>query len=1013
MSEASLISHIRGWRGPDAASLDEYVEKSGNEAFSRLCDAARSSPEHFDGDVLAWLEARADRAPWAVVCCCVHIAKKDPQRRLEMNRTARRVIARLNGQGLGSAGYHLHECHLAMDDEWLAAARAWFDADPEGAWGILEAAAMYEPEFVLPAHVDWFEARRATMPRDYAVVMLSLARHWPDRREDYVARVLRALPEAPGPMIEGMSLAGRDEPEVLTPAVVAAVLAHFDANREKAWEYFDGAVRAVPALFDDALLDALDRRAAADAGSLFSILRRAMEAFPDRASALMDRYVALLRRHPAKGIDAVRYAFQGDEIRLVRADLVQALCAEFAANAYPAYDFLHRCADDRPELVGVPEVEAAIANIPHATNYAFGFFNHLLKQRPEFTRECTLAVFECLAQEPAFRAHVRADEMNAIVAIAEATHVRTGLENALREPPRVGSRLARALMAIMFRQKLRARRAVLLEALRDAATVVLWRKVPPAEPGGKEESEKFSPVWDFLRFIIENSGDDAISTAAGEKFLEGAYQLGYLTRTSAEYDAFLRKLDVARPPPHPFPPHASFLEGDPELANLYRLVVELSRRLDIQPRFSPLDRFASRLQDAEIELRAIDEALGTAEPSRREKLLERQRALNRQVAAWLNPAYAKAFSDAAAEAKLPEAARDLLRREKKDLAKHLRDSLRAEAIRIAVAAVERTKMELYQNRLKDLFGEDVPIARVEPKILPSFLWFQAIGAMPNNRKYLKRLIEDRIHGRPHDWMRTEPAALEWAERVRKGQPGVRLEHWRAPFSQDIQYRPQDALAEKKRRIKADLSQARQLLEKAGAEGIASESYEVLAAKLVELQSGRTGRDEPEEGEEGAPAPPAARAAKPADTELLREIEMNLERVRFAEQTPDSDYEGRLTLSVETDPFEVLFMGEYGFASCLSLRGSNAWSAVSNAIDVDKAIVWAKEPGGNVVGRRLLALTPAGILTYRTYTNRHGLGLDQAFSDFVEAYAAHVGAKLAHGGHPGPLLSDRWYDDGAM
>jgi hypothetical protein len=103
------------------------------------------------------------------------------------------------------------------------------------------------------------------------------------------------------------------------------------------------------------------------------------------------------------------------------------------------------------------------------------------------------------------------------------------------------------------------------------------------------------------------------------------------------------------------------------------------------------------------------------------------------------------------------------------------------------------------------------------------------------------------------------------------------------------------------------------------------------------------------------------------------------------------------LTVEHDPFEILFMGEYGFASCLSLRGSNAWSAVSNAVDVDKTIVWAREPAGNVVARRLLALMPEGIVQFHTYTNRH-----------------HVGVPVAKGEHhPGPLLSDKWYDDGAL
>jgi hypothetical protein len=155
------------------------------------------------------------------------------------------------------------------------------------------------------------------------------------------------------------------------------------------------------------------------------------------------------------------------------------------------------------------------------------------------------------------------------------------------------------------------------------------------------------------------------------------------------------------------------------------------------------------------------------------------------------------------------------------------------------------------------------------------------------------------------------------------------------------------------------------------------------------------------------------AAPRADPALLAEVAMNLERVRIAGQTPDSDFAGRLTLSVESDPFGMLFMGEYGFASCLSLRGINAWSAVSNAIDIDKAIVWASEPDGNVVGRRLLALVPAGVLTFRTCTNRHGLALDDLFDRFVQEHAAHCGVPLAHGATSGPLLSDRWYDDGSL
>jgi hypothetical protein len=505
-------------------------------------------------------------------------------------------------------------------------------------------------------------------------------------------------------------------------------------------------------------------------------------------------------------------------------------------------------------------------------------------------------------------------------------------------------------------------------------------------------------------FIIDNAGENAVSTAAAERFLEGAFQLHYLCQTGAEHGEFLRKLDTGYPPAHPFPPGAEFLQEDAGLAHLYRLVVELGQRFGTEPRLVPLKEFAGRAAAAERELQSVEGKKEKSDGSRRRRLGERHHALRARIAFWKDPQYLRAFSDPAAEQALSEEGRVLLRREKKDLIKQMRDALRAEAIQIAVAAVERSRLDLYRKRLKDALGRDVDLSEVEPRILPAFLWFPAIASMRNNTKYLRRLIEDRLERRPHDWLRTEPPVLEWAEQVRKGQPEAVLENWRATFEREFNYRPKDALAEKRRRIKADLAQARVLLEKAGAKGIGSDAYDELAEKLAELRKPPPSKSDEEGKKERPPL---------IDPALLEEVSMNLERVRLAEQTPDSDFEGRILLTVETDPFEILFMGEYGFASCLSLRGSNAWSAVSNAVDIDKAIVWAKEPGGNVVGRRLLALTPEGVVTFRTYTNRHGLALDRAFDEFVQAYAAHCGVKIARGGHPKPLLSDRWYDDGAL
>lgn len=993
MGHESLISRMRSHRGPEVASLDEYFAQSGVDVFHRMADVARSNPNLIDDAAVDWAMTRAAEGPGSVFSMLLNLAAKAEPRRAALMARARSLLEAHPQPVLHSAGYWFHEFHYLLDEGWLAAADRLFDRDPEGGWGVFEAAAMYERELITPALIEAFEARRAAMPLDYFVSMVSLARH----RPELLGRVLRAFSDHPPQAVEGVSFAAKSEAPLQTPEIVAAMLRHFEAATEKAWEFFDGAVRTRPEIFDDALLEALTAKTAAGPGRLFDILRHLMDAAPDRATGLMDRYVALVHRHPEKGVHSARYAFQGDDLRRVRPDLVKAVCSGFAQGPYYAYEFLWDCAKDRPELVGPPEVEAALKNIEHATNRAFGFFNALLKLRPEFTRECTLALFEALAREPVNRAFVRDEEIQELIAISEAAYFKTGLEIALREPPRVGSRRARALMAIMFRQKLRARRHVLFEALRYAARIVLWRKEP---------SEKFSPVWDFVMFIIDSSGDDAVSTAAAERFLEGAFQLHYLCTTAAEHEQFLRHLDIGHPPAHPFPPGTEFLEADADLVHLYRLVRELGRRFGAEPRILPLAEFAGRKAAAESELRVLREQSAAAEAARRRKLEERRRSLERQVACWNDPAYGRAFGSPDEERKLSDDARALLKREKKDLAKQLRDALRAEAIRIAVAAVERSRLELYRNRLKEALGREVDLAEVEPKILPAFLWFQAISGLPGNTKYLRRLIEDRIARRPHDWLRTEPEVLRWAEAVRKGQPEVVLERWRAPYSKEFQYRPKDALAEKWRRIKADLAQARVLLEKAGAKGLGSESYDDLAAKLAELKAPPPA-EEPEEGQEKKPSPPAA------DPSVLAEIEMNLERVRLSEKTPDSDFEGRILLTVETDPFEILFMGEYGFASCLSLRGSNAWSAVSNAIDIDKAIIWAKEPGGNVVGRRLLALTADGILVFRTYTNRHGLALDRVFDEFVEAYAAHCGTRVTHGGRAGALLSDRWYDDGAM
>jgi hypothetical protein len=968
-TDLRLVTTLRQGRGPEAGSLPEYFEKAGHEAWNALRGLARRSAESVSDETIDTASLHRHLCPGAYFALLLDVAFKDRRRAPGLAKRFRDEMGSHPGAALGAAGYNLHEYHPLLDAAWLDVAREAYAHDPEGAWGILEAAAMYEPRLVLPEHLAFFAPRRADMPRDHYVVLFSLASHRPAEAPELLDRALRDFDEHPGDAVEAAAFCLRDERELQTEPLLRAVLRNFAARPEKAWEYFDGLSRTRPERFDDALLDALEPFAP---GRLFDILQRHFE----RRPALVARYAALLRRHPKEGIDHARYAFGREHVRFLSADVVRAAVAGFEASAYSAYSFLRAAAEDRPELVGRREVDAALRAIPHATNYAFGFFAELLKTRPEFAVDSALALFECLSREPDHRAYLRAEELNSIAAVSEAAHVRTGLEQALRLPPRGGSRRGRALMAIVFREKRRARRHVLVEALRHAGGLVLHRN--------RTDDARWSPVWDFMMFLIEEAPGDGVSTAAAERFLEGAFQLRHLCRSGAEHEEFLRKLDVAFPPDAPFPAGLRFLEQVPGLARLHARVLELGRNFAEPPRLAPLGAFDGRAGALRRELDAV-RASGPA---------ARVRALEFRLACLTDPAYRAAFDDADAEARLAPEARRLLAAERRDLARRLRSALRSEAARIAGLGLERARLALVRGRVREILGRDVDPASIDPRLFPSFLWFSAVGRLPANREGLRRLIEDRISGRPHEWLWTEPAAADWAERVRAARPGLRLDLWRAPYEQSLRYRPADAAGEKRRRIKADRARARELLEKAGAKGLGSESAGELAAALAELRKPAEDR----------------RAADPA---LLEEAAQDLERARIAEQTPESDYEGTVTFSVESDPFEILFMGEYGFASCLSLRGSNAWSAVSNAIDVDKTVVWAKDPGGNVVGRRLIALEPEGLAVFRTYTNRNGMALDAAFDAFLDGYARRLGTGIVRGLHPKPLLSDRWYDDGSL
>jgi len=122
-----------------------------------------------------------------------------------------------------------------------------------------------------------------------------------------------------------------------------------------------------------------------------------------------------------------------------------------------------------------------------------------------------------------------------------------------------------------------------------------------------------------------------------------------------------------------------------------------------------------------------------------------------------------------------------------------------------------------------------------------------------------------------------------------------------------------------------------------------------------------------------------------------------------------DPSGALHLALEPDPLEVLRMGEH-FGTCLSPGGENFYSAVVNAVDINKRVVYGRDASGAVVGRCLLALTDAGhILTFHPYHHRGEFAA--MMRGFAGELARRMGTVLVPHGAVTQLVATRWYDDG--
>jgi hypothetical protein len=164
------------------------------------------------------------------------------------------------------------------------------------------------------------------------------------------------------------------------------------------------------------------------------------------------------------------------------------------------------------------------------------------------------------------------------------------------------------------------------------------------------------------------------------------------------------------------------------------------------------------------------------------------------------------------------------------------------------------------------------------------------------------------------------------------------------------------------------------------------------------------------------SPPWTFRDEPANRQFVERLRaLGIDPAPWLDPPPGEWVEGkngrRVRLAFEDDPREVLRMGEH-FGTCLSPGSFNFFSAVVNAADVNKRVVYARDAGNRVVGRCLLALTDAGrVLTFHDYCHEPDLGFGALVGALAERLAGAMGTHVATTGAVAPLLAPEWYDDG--
>ena len=121
---------------------------------------------------------------------------------------------------------------------------------------------------------------------------------------------------------------------------------------------------------------------------------------------------------------------------------------------------------------------------------------------------------------------------------------------------------------------------------------------------------------------------------------------------------------------------------------------------------------------------------------------------------------------------------------------------------------------------------------------------------------------------------------------------------------------------------------------------------------------------------------------------------------------------KVFIGLETSHFETLCMGLH-FQTCLSPDSFNFFSAISNAVDLNKRVLYARDARQRVVGRCLLAIgETGGLLTFNPYCHQPEIDFGELVATFAANLAASMGTVVVNSDNVSPLVAPDWYDDGS-